>query len=91
MLLLVISVFENRMYVKIPYTNNWCSVLIIPLTNVHDYCFLSQYPHFNAEGVAAATQIVTSNFPCFLTSFNGKYNLVITDVRAVKESLFRCS
>jgi hypothetical protein len=47
--------------VKIPDTNNCCSVLIIPLTNVHDYCFLSEYPHQNSQGVTEATQIVTKN------------------------------
>jgi hypothetical protein len=30
----------NRMCVKIPYTNDWHSVLIVPLTSVHDYYFL---------------------------------------------------
>jgi len=32
-----------RMCVKIPYSHNCCSLLIILSTKVHDYCFSSLY------------------------------------------------
>jgi hypothetical protein len=76
--------------VKITYSYNCCSLLIISTTKVHDYDFgffvlpIGCRGCATPEGVTTATHIVTLNSSGFRGIHNGNCNLVIIDIHARK-------